>query len=402
MTTPSSEAEVAAPVSCEVSADGANSPMEFAEPRAAYIHVPFCAHRCGYCDFTLVAGKDHLIDDYLRALEMELQTLVEPRSVDTLFFGGGTPTHLSPRQLDRLLRLVLNWFTLADGYEFSVEANPADLDDDKVQILADAGVNRVSLGSQSFDADVLKLLERDHRAADIVSTIERLRPRINNFSLDLIFGVPGQSLELWRATLQQAVALGPKHISTYGLTIEKGTAFWTRRRKGELIPVPDELERDMYAAAMDDLPAAGFEQYEISNFAQPGYQCRHNDVYWRAESYYAFGPGAARYINGRRETNHRSVTAWIKRVLANESPVGDSEQLDPEARARESIALALRRTDGLNRNQFQQRTGYELNNLAAAVIEKHVSGGLMEDNGSDIRLTREGRFLADMVVADFL
>jgi len=253
--------------------------QQVAPAKAAYVHVPFCAHRCGYCDFTVSAGKDHLIDDYLRALEIELRSLETPRQVDTLFLGGGTPTHLDVRQLGRLLELVGRWFELPSEGEFSVEANPAGLDRDKVALLARHGVNRVSLGVQSFEGAVLKLLERDHDDAQIEVAVALVGSFISNFSIDLIFGVPGQPLELWRETLRRGVALGPKHISTYGLTYEKGTAFWSRRAKGLLKPACDELERSMYAAAMDELQEAGFEQYELSNFAQRGFRCRHNETY---------------------------------------------------------------------------------------------------------------------------
>ncbi|MGQ0634110.1 MAG: radical SAM family heme chaperone HemW [Planctomycetaceae bacterium] len=371
-------------------------------PRAGYIHVPFCAHRCGYCDFTLVARKDHLIDDYLRALAIELQSLESPPLVETLFLGGGTPTHLSAPQLERLLLLVRAWFQLAPAGEFSVEANPAGLDDEKLDVLAAAGVNRVSLGAQSFDAKILRILERDHDERTIVDVWGRLGRRFDNLSLDLIFGVPGQSLELWRATLAQAIALEPQHISTYGLTFEKGTTFWSRREKGALASLPDVLEREMYAAAMDDLSAAGFDQYELSNFARAGFACRHNATYWAGLGYYGFGPGAARYVAGRRETNHRSVTTWLTRVLSGRSPVGDSEELEAEPRAREALALGLRRIEGVGRAAFAETTGFELAAVTSGRIERHVAAGLVEDDPAGVRLTREGRFLADSVVGDVL
>jgi oxygen-independent coproporphyrinogen-3 oxidase len=372
------------------------------EPRSVYIHVPFCAHRCGYCDFTLVAGREELIGDYLRGLEWELSRLERPRDVETLFVGGGTPSHLPPPQLARLMELLRQWYRLAEDCEFSVEANPAGFDQAKIDVLLDAGVNRVSLGVQSFDDPMLSLLERDHHAADVVTVMERLRGRCANVSFDLIFGVPGQTLPLWRETLKRAIELGPTHVSTYGLTFERGTSFWSRRRKGQIVAAPEELERAMYAAAMDDLAAAGFEQYEISSFARPGYRCRHNQVYWSGRPYFGFGPGAARYINGRRESNHRSVTTWLKRVLAGESPVGDAETLSPEERARERIVLGLRRTEGLDRDEFRRETGFDVEMLAAAALARHHRAGLLEIIGSRIRLTREGRFLADSVIVDFL
>ncbi len=373
-----------------------------ADPRAAYLHVPFCAHRCGYCDFTLLAGRDDLAGEYLRAMELELRQLERPREVDTLFFGGGTPTHLAEDDLARLLDLAREWFRLTPDCEFSVEANPAGLTDEKLRLMADAGVNRVSLGVQSFDEGLLKLLERDHREAEILDAVSRLQERFENVSLDLIFALPGQTLAHWRETLRRAIELQPTHLSSYGLTFEKGTAFWSRREKGAIQQLPDGLERDMYAAAMDDLAAAGYEQYEISNFARPGYCCRHNQTYWRALPYFGFGPGAARYINGRRESNHRSTTTWIKRVLAGQSGVAMSEELAPEHRAREAIVLGLRQLDGIRRDEFQTLTGFDLDALVGETIAQEVAAGRIEDFGDGIRITHEGRFFADPVMIAFL
>lgn len=372
------------------------------EPRAAYIHVPFCAHRCGYCDFTLVARRDDLIEPYLDAMERDLESLGTPREVDTIFFGGGTPTRLNAAQLARLTSLVLRWFPPSTNCEFSVEANPAGLSDDRIAVLADAGVNRISLGIQSFDAAILGTLERDHREPDILDVIDRLRSRFENIALDLIFGVPGQTLDLWNATLERAISLRPRHVSTYGLTFEKGTTFWSRRHRGTLHQIPDDTERAMYAAAMDVLPARGYPQYEISNFAQPGFECRHNMTYWRQAPYYGHGPGAARYLHGVRETNHRSVTTWIRRVLDGQSPIAETDALDPADRAREAAFLALRTCRGIDRDDFQLRTGFDLDTLCAEAIRKNVAAGLLESHEKSVRLTREGRFIADTVLADFL
>jgi len=225
-----------------------------------------------------------------------------------------------------------------------------------------------------------------------------IRSPISRF--DLIFGVPGQTLRLWRDTLRRGVALGPGHLSTYGLTFEKGTAFWSRRAKGSLAPVPDELERAMYAEAMDDLADAGFEQYELSNFARPGRRCRHNETYWAGLPYFGFGPGAARYLRGRRETNHRSVTTWLARVLSGKSPVGDVDELSPADRARETLVVGLRRARGVSRDEFLVRTGCDLEAVAGAAIARHCASGLLERTEDGVRLTREGRFLADTVIVD--
>lgn len=374
-------------------------------PRSAYIHVPFCAHRCGYCDFTLIAGRDDLIGDYLRRLRQEVDSIVlkdEIPELDTLFLGGGTPTRPSSEQLRELFTMLLARFRMADGAEISVEANPLDLTDDKINVLADAGVNRVSLGVQSFSPQVLTLLERDHTLKDIALVMTRVRRRIHNVSLDLIFGVPGQSLDDWRDTLRRVIDHAPEHVSTYGLTWESGTAFGTRRDRGDLVPVDEELERAQYAMAMEELPAAGFEQYEISNFARPGFRCRHNEVYWAGAEYWAFGPSAASYRNGRRETNIRSVLGWLARIEQGRSPVADAEELDPRHRARELLFLGLRRCDGVDRADFRRRSGFDLDDIAADAIATNVGRGWLEKTATSIRLTREGRFVADRVVADFL
>lgn len=373
-------------------------------PRSAYIHVPFCAHRCGYCDFTLIAGRDDLIGDYLQALRLELSMTGPDDAIelDTLFFGGGTPTHPPCDQLRQLIEIVRAKFQLAPGYEFSVEANPLDLTDQKIDLLADAGVNRVSLGVQSFSREALVLLERDHTPSDIGDVVRRLRRRFDNVSLDLIFGVPGQSVSDWRETLQHAIDLEPEHISSYGLTWESGTAFGTRLDRGELVAIDEEIEREQYALAMDELSAAGYEQYEISNFAKAGFRCRHNETYWAGDEYWAFGPGAARYLGGRRETNIRSVLGWLSRMERGESPVADAELLEPEHRARELLFLGLRRTGGIARDDFRRRTSFDLDDLAADAISDNVNRGWLENSADGIRLTRDGRFVADRVIADFL
>jgi oxygen-independent coproporphyrinogen-3 oxidase len=374
----------------------------FAPPRAAYIHVPFCRHRCGYCNFTLVAGRDDLIGDYLRAIELELALLQTPREVDTLYFGGGTPTYLSPGQFRQLASAVLHWHPLAHGYEWTVEANPADIDEPMIETLAALGVTRLSLGGQSFHMEKLRLLERDHDAYQIERAIALARREKMHVALDLIFATPGETLESWSADLDAAIRLAPDHISTYGLTFERGTAFWSRRLRGELRQVDESLERDMYALAIDRLTAAGYEHYEVSNFARPGRRSRHNQTYWSGAGYYAAGPGAARYVDGIRETNHRSTTAYLKRVLAGEFPVVEREQLSPEARARELLVFGLRRMEGVSRRQFTAISGYKLDELVGERFHRFIDLGLVSDDGERLQLTREGLFISDAIWPELL
>jgi len=371
-------------------------------PSSAYIHVPFCQHRCGYCDFTLVAQKDHLIDEYLKAMEQQLAEAEAGIELKTLFLGGGTPTHLSIDQLQRLFDAVFSRFQLAADYEFSIEANPLNLSEEKIDFLKQVGVNRVSLGVQSFDADILTFLERDHQPQQVLEIVQALQSRIENVSLDLIFAVPGQTLQDWKSSLATAVQLNIPHISTYGLTIEKGTSFWSRQKAGNFDLPEEDLAGDMYEFALEFLAAKGLQHYEISNFARPGYECLHNEVYWTGHPYFGFGPGAASYLNGKRKQNHRSVITWLKRIAAGESPIAEQEELSPENRAREAIIFSLRRRAGINVSEFAARYGFDLYDLSNAAIQKHVQAGFLEETPTHIRLTQAGCLLADSVVIDFL
>ncbi|HEY2416253.1 MAG TPA: radical SAM family heme chaperone HemW [Pirellulaceae bacterium] len=387
------------------------------DPRAAYIHVPFCRHRCGYCNFTLVARRDDLIDAYLDALERELIAFGGPHEIDTLFFGGGTPTHLPPKQLERLFAIAQCCFPLVSGEyvgwavpttppppapEFTIEANPTDLNDEKSKILAASGVTRLSLGAQSFHASKLKILERDHDAATIRAAVEFARSFAQSISLDLIFGVPGETLADWQADLDQALALSPDHISTYGLTFEKGTNFWSRLNHGELKQTDEDLERQMYELAIDRLTAAGYEHYEVSNFARPSHRCRHNENYWLGGQYFAAGPGASRFIAGRRETNHKSTTTYIHRVLSGQSPVAESEHLNPEDSARERLVFALRRLEGISPAHFAATTGFTIDDLIGPTLQPLLDRGLLSRTSTNLRLTRPGLLLSDSIWPYFL
>jgi len=371
-------------------------------PRAAYVHIPFCAHHCGYCDFAIAVGQDHQIDRYLDALSLELATLETPQPVDTLFLGGGTPTHLSARQLGRLLTEIHRWLRLTPGGELSLEANPDSLSADKVAVLADHGVTRVSLGAQSFHPHLLEMLDRTHRPDEVPRAVERVRRRIPQVSLDLIFGVPGQSAEHWRADLRQALALQPDHLSTYGLTYEEKTPLWKRRQRGLIQPVPEESEREYYQLAMEMLTAAGFEHYEISNFALPGRRSRHNQVYWANHAYFGFGMGAAHYVRGRRSLNTRNLAEYLRRVHAGESPMVESEELDARERARETMAVQLRRCGGIDRPAFREQTGLDLDVVVGLALAFLVEQALLHDNGQRVYLTHEGKFVADGVIERLL
>ncbi len=380
------------------------------DPRTAYVHVPFCAHHCGYCDFAVTAGNDHLIELYLDALAAELATLGTPRPVESLFIGGGTPTHLSPAQLERLLCAIQQWLPLiitspSKGEvkrEYSIEANPDTLTEERAAVMAAFGVNRVSVGVQSFQPGALAALDRRHVPDHIPRAIEAARKHIPVVSLDLIFGAPGSTLAGWVADLDAALAFEPQHVSTYGLTYEKGTPLWKQRHRGTLVPATEDDELAMYEHAMDRLPAAGFEHYEISNFARPGFRCRHNERYWANEAYYGFGVGAARYVNGARELNVRDTKLYIRKALAGEPVAFQREELAPRARAFETMATQLRRADGIDRASFREQTGFDLDALAPLALKLLADNGITTDDGATVRLTRRGKCVADAAVAELL
>lgn len=382
--------------------DRVPSRPELAVPRAAYIHVPFCRHRCGYCNFTLIAGRDDLMQRYLDALARELALLATPQEVDTLFFGGGTPTHLPPKDLKRLLSLAKEWFPLAKDYELSVEANPLDLTPERCEVLKEAGINRISLGVQSFHAEKLSLLERDHRSADITLAVKRAQEVARSVSIDLIFGVPGETLSSWQEDLRRGIELGVTHVSTYGLTFERGTQFWTRQQRGELTAVAEGLEATLYESAIDTLQAAGFEHYEVSNSARAGFRCRHNETYWLGRPYFAAGPGAARYVNGIREVNHRSTTTYLARMEQGKSPVAEQEELSLEERARERLVFGLRRIEGVALSNFVGETGFELLPLGGKPLARYLAQGWMEKTETHLRLTRAGLLISDSLWPDLL
>jgi oxygen-independent coproporphyrinogen-3 oxidase len=371
-------------------------------PRAAYIHVPFCAHHCCYCDFAVAAGKDDQIDRYLMGLAAELSTLGTPEPVNTLFLGGGTPTHLAPTQLKNLLAAVTHWLPIRAGGEFSVEANPSTISPDKARVLCAFGVNRVSLGVQSFRPELLRFLERDHGSDEVRQAIVTVRNHECQVSLDLIFGVPGQTLSDWKADLRTALAFEPDHLSTYGLTYEKGTRLWKQWQRGGVRPLDEEAERAQYELAMDLLGEAGFEHYEISNFARPGRRCRHNQVYWANEAYFGFGMGAARYVHGARELNTRDLETYLRRTLAGQSATFQREVLDGKERARETMALQFRRAEGILRARFCAQTGFALEELAGPVLNRLLEVGVISDDGDGVRLTRKGKCVADTVIRELL
>ncbi len=281
---------------------------------------------------------------------------------------------------------MLRWLPLLPDHEFAVEANPGTLDEEKIRILAEHGVNRLSLGAQSFHPALLQVLERRHEPSDVARAVEQARRYVPNISLDLIFGVPGQTLDAWQSDLDQALALAPTHLAIYGLTFEKGTRLWKQQRSGLVHALDESAELELYTRAMDVLEAAGFEHYEISNFAQPGFRCRHNQVYWANHAYFGFGQGAARYVEGVRQTTTRDLGDYLKRVRLGLPTHFQSEHLPPRERALETIALQLRRADGIERRRFHEQTGIAFDDLVGDNVARLSALGLLQDDGVSVRL----------------
>ena len=380
-------------------------------PRHAYVHVPFCRHRCGYCDFTLVAGRDDLVDRYFAALARELGR-VSPAAesmtdsawlqLDTLYLGGGTPSHLGPEGLRTLFAILHERLRPAAGVEVSLEANPLDVTPQFVAAARDCGVTRVSLGGQSLDAATLRVLDRDHAPHDVRRAVGLLHDASLAVSLDLMTAAPGQSLAAVERDLAAAIALEPEHVSVYCLTWEPGTAFAAARRRGDLAAAPEDLERAMFETAIDRLEAAGYEHYEVSNFARPGRRCRHNEAYWDCRPWEAFGPGAARFDGRTRITNHRSTTTWMTRVLAGEDSSGDVDAMSAVDAARERLVVGLRRRDGVERDAFRAASGCDLDAVAGPAVARWKAAALATDDGRTVRLTRAGLLVSDTLWADVL
>lgn len=383
----------------------------FDAARAVYIHIPFCKAKCYYCDFVSFPGYEALHQDYVEALITEISR-AEPRGpIESIYFGGGTPTVLSDEQLSGILRAVFNQFVVEPDGEITVEANPGTVDTQKLRNLRRSGFSRLSLGIQAFDDETLARLGRIHSAAQALEAYHDTRKAgFQNISIDLMYGLPAQRLEDWRKTLDQAVRMGPEHASLYELSIEEGTKFAEMHKTGEL-EIPDEDARlEMYEAAIEALTGAGYEHYEVSNFARPNCRSRHNQVYWRNEDYYGFGAGAARYLDGLRCTMTKSVARYISDVRQGIDPVESCERLTGRALMGETIMLALRTSDGVDLKEFEHRFGLGLLEVYGKVVKSLREDGLIELTGQEVnscptermRLTHSGLLLANRVGAEFV
>lgn len=381
----------------------AAQPTLFSSPRSAYLHLPFCRYHCGYCNFSVAAGRDYLIPRYVTALGLELGGLPQLFTLETLFLGGGTPSRLDPNQLAQLKELIHTRLRVDPGAEVTLEANPSDVTSEWTAAAVEFGATRVSLGAQSFRSEKLRQLDRDHDAATICQAVELLKRAGLTVSIDLIFAAPGELTEQWKDDLRSALELPIDHLSTYELTYEKGTRFWNERHAGRLEEQDEDQRSELYRLTLETLAAAGWEHYEISSFARSGSRCRHNLVYWSGRPYLAFGAGASRFLGGTRSTNHFSTMRYLKLVEAGQDPTAELTQLTKEELARELLAIGLRQIQGLRESSFLETTGVDFQTAAGPQLSELIGWGLVELSGEGrervLRLTARGLYLYDAIAS---
>lgn len=377
-------------------------------PIGLYIHVPFCIRKCLYCDFASVPLAQDVVELYLRGLYQEIdhysQTLpAEQKQIASLFVGGGTPTCLKAKQLNGILEQVSQKFFLVPQAEITTEANPGTVTLSYLQELRAVGFNRISLGVQSTHPKLLQLIGRIHSFEQAKVAVQDARQAgFDNLNLDLIFGLPEQTLEQWQQSLEEILTLSPEHISCYGLQLEEGTPLTSAVEKGELVACSEELELAMYQGAIATLKKAGYQHYEISNFARPGFQCQHNIIYWHNQGYLGVGPAAHSYLNHSRWGNLENITEYSASLRGGKLPVEEVHNLTVKEQMEETVFLGLRLLDGLSLSNFEERFGKPLSQIFGPQIEGLQKKGLVKIQAGHLKLTEQGLPLANQVFAEFV
>ena len=374
-------------------------------PEAVYIHIPFCASKCHYCDFTAYVVKGQPVDEYLSALEKEMEMwvrIVPPGRIRTVYIGGGTPTVLNPSRMERLLSAIRRFFPdWAGDMEFTAEANPGTTGPELLRVMREGGVNRLSLGVQTFRPDLLKRIGRTHTVEDVFRSVEQARAAgFGNLSFDLIFGLPDQRGKDMEQSL--ALALKPDHLSVYSLKVEENTLFHTLHERGRL-PLPSEDEElAMYQLTRRRLAEAGFVHYEISNFARPGRESRHNSIYWLNEEYYGLGAGAHGYVGGWRHANVRGVREYIRLCREDRLPAAERNRVPVTEAMENEMILGLRLLQGVDPSRFYRRYGKRVEEIFAPVLARMFDRGLLTEREGRLVLTERGILFGNEVFAAFL
>jgi oxygen-independent coproporphyrinogen III oxidase len=371
-----------------------------------YIHIPFCRQKCNYCDFLSWPNRMEMIDTYVETLLKEIehyQQTIENRKISTIFFGGGTPSLLSGSHVSRILKTIASVSSLSADTEISMEANPEQLTAEKLAEYYDSGVNRLSIGLQTTDPNLLLFLGRRHTSADFFSAVAAARSTgFTNLNADLIFGIPGQTFEGWQETLERVAAEGLQHISCYGLTYEEDTPLYEALKNKVFQPVDEDLEWKMYRYAIRTLQQKGYRHYEISNYARPGKQCRHNLTYWENKEYLGLGAGAHGFVDERRYENTSNLSEYIRRIEQKKLPVRSSHLIGLKESVSETMFLGLRLREGISETLFKKRYGQPISYYYPEEIDHLVKKGWLHRKDDHIRLTETGFDLANQVFAALL
>ncbi len=373
--------------------------------KSLYLHIPFCTQICHYCDFNKFFIQNQPVDGYIQSLlkEMDLYDLSQNEPLSTVFIGGGTPSALEPSQLEQLLFSMKEKIKLSADYEYTVEANPGDLSKEKLRIMKEAGVNRLSLGVQSFNEELLKKIGRAHNVKDVYETIDMAREEgFENISIDLIYSLPGQTLGDLEDTIDRALKLDLPHFSAYSLIIEPKTVFYIMLNKGKLSLPGEDAEASMYEYVMQRLEEAGYSQYEISNFARKGYESRHNLVYWNNEEYYGLGAGAHGYLEAVRYHNHGPLKKYMNAIEDGRKPIIEQITVTRKEQMEEEMFLGLRKMEGVSPELFQKRFSADINDVFGETINKMIMQGLLELSDGRIKLTQSGKLMGNEVFQAFL
>ncbi|HET6978113.1 MAG TPA: radical SAM family heme chaperone HemW [Pyrinomonadaceae bacterium] len=370
-----------------------------------YLHIPFCSSRCSYCDFATGLYQEGLAGRYVEALVNEIKSSrYNGETADTIYFGGGTPSLLTPAQLDMILTTVHNSFNVDPKSEITLEINPGSVNDEKLRAFRDRGVNRASFGAQTFDDAELAKLGRSHTAADTLNTFAALRRAgFENVSFDLIAGLPGQTLAGWQRNIKQALELEPEHLSFYLLEVHSGTPLAEHIRRGIQPEPDDDLAGVMYQWMLEAAAVSGYEHYEISNLCRPSFHSRHNVKYWTGDAYYGFGCSAHSYDGAtRRWSNHRDVLKYVTVVEAGESPIVEEQELSEADVRAEAVFLGMRLMQGVDLLRYRESFGVDLRDEHRDDLDRFCKAGLLELDGDMIRLTRTGALLSNEVFAAFV